>query len=582
MTGTAILGFAFVLVAIAAAFLMMHLWGYPFDEARQRSTAPRSLELLHRLLGYTFILLYLVIMSRMIPRLWMYQEELSSRSALHAFLGIAIGVVLLVKVAIIRLFPHFKKYLPIFGITLLCLTLASLAIPLALALREWHLSRQAHSPAARMLVQQRLSSLPGVSTTDVALFASPDGLAAGREAYLTHCNQCHDTRHILASLRPASEWHRTVSRMAEKSLTPGYRPIDAKETYSITAYLTAIRGIDAPAPETASSPSANPSSPSHSPMAPAQPTPTPSAQAPAPIPTATVDVAAVEALFAQHCIRCHSGARAPKGIVLESAATALASGAVTPGDIRGSLLLRAVRGETPTRMPFKSPPLSPQEIALLESWVASLASPSSTARPAAGVPLSPQSAPAANAPAPSPTLAARTPRPSPAPGEPLRYEHVEPIFAANCTSCHSPSGLMGPPPEGLMLGSYNDILHSPERPVLLPGNPAASLIVRHIRGIQSPRMPFNGPPWLSDQDTRLIEQWIRDGARDSAGNPAPIPVGEEVRLSGTLTARWVLDGAPFRVTSNTEIRDAAIGSHAELRATVASDGSLVAERLRGR
>ena len=49
-------------------------------------------------------------------------------------------------------------------------------------------------------------------------------------------------------------------------------------------------------------------------------------------------------------------------------------------------------------------------------------------------------------------------------------------------------------------------------------------------------MPYNGPPWLSAEDTQLIADWIAQGARNAQGQPAPVPVGAKVRLGGTMLA----------------------------------------------
>ena len=45
-------------------------------------------------------------------------------------------------------------------------------------------------------------------------------------------------------------------------------------------------------------------------------------------------------------------------------------------------------------------------------------------------------------------------------------------------------------------------------------------------------MPFDGPPWLADEEMLLIEQWIAQGARDSEGRATPVPAGARVRFRG--------------------------------------------------
>ena len=63
---SAILGTSFLVVGCAAVFLMFHLWGYPFDKATRTSAAPPGLMRLHRVLGWIYVLLYIVMMVEMV------------------------------------------------------------------------------------------------------------------------------------------------------------------------------------------------------------------------------------------------------------------------------------------------------------------------------------------------------------------------------------------------------------------------------------------------------------------------------------------------------------------------------------
>ena len=81
--GNAVLGVVFLAVGTAATFLMYHLWGYPFDHATNKSSAPPSLMRLHRVLGWIFVGIYVYFMTQMVPRLWEYQIELPARTVVH-------------------------------------------------------------------------------------------------------------------------------------------------------------------------------------------------------------------------------------------------------------------------------------------------------------------------------------------------------------------------------------------------------------------------------------------------------------------------------------------------------------------
>lgn len=86
---------------------------------------------------------------------------------------------------------------------------------------------------------------------------------------------------------------------------------------------------------------------------------------------------------------------------------------------------------------------------------------------------------------------------------------VAPIFQTRCINCHSGSR----PAAALRLDTYQGIMAgSKDRPALVPGNPQESLIMKMITGTAKPRMPKNGPPWLSDSQTKVVEEWIASGA----------------------------------------------------------------------
>lgn len=71
---------------------------------------------------------------------------------------------------------------------------------------------------------------------------------------------------------------------------------------------------------------------------------------------------------------CHSAQAAAVELRLDSYAAAVAGGSkgpvLVPGDAAGSELVRRLRGESLPRMPFLSYPLAPDEIALVERWIA--------------------------------------------------------------------------------------------------------------------------------------------------------------------------------------------------------------------
>jgi hypothetical protein len=83
-----------------------------------------------------------------------------------------------------------------------------------------------------------------------------------------------------------------------------------------------------------------------------------------------------EALLAVRCLECHAGQDPQGSLALDNAAAFARGGqtgpAVVPGDADASLLVRAVRRQDPAVSPMPpDEPLSGDEIALIEAWVAS-------------------------------------------------------------------------------------------------------------------------------------------------------------------------------------------------------------------
>lgn len=229
--------------------------------------------------------------------------------------------------------------------------------------------------------------------------------------------------------------------------------------------------------------------------------------------------AEVSAILRAHCVVCHQGEAAPLGLRLDSHAALMKGSSrgpvVQPRNPPASELMRRVRGESQPRMPLTGPPwLSDAQIATLEQWIAA-------------------GAPGGEAAAAAP---ARTRRPE----DPVTYADVAPILVGRCAKCHSANSILGAPPEGYRLDSFQATLDAADRARVVPGNPAASELVRRIRGESRPRMPFDGPPYLSEEQIRLIEQWIAQGARDVEGQRSPVPAGARVRFRGAEEVRGVL------------------------------------------
>lgn len=344
MFDTSTLGTLFVVVGLAAMFLMYHLWGYPYDKATRTSAAPRWAMWTHRVLGYLFALIYIALMWNMVPRLWEYQVEFPARTTVHIVIGFGVGFLLLIKIAIMRFFRHFEEWMPYLGTAIMLGTVILAGLSLPFAWQERALARAAPggsptSPQSIARVAQLLPSAGLPSDAELAQLATADALGRGRDVLLGNCVKCHDLRTILAKPRTPAGWWSTVERMSEKPAL--FAPLAEREMYEVTAYLIAItpdlqrsakqKKRDALARDQAATdaltgedgststlPTAQP--PSDAPSAP--PTTTGSAATPAATPPVTpdapsppakpapanppaVDLAKAKRVYEQVCSQCH-------------------------------------------------------------------------------------------------------------------------------------------------------------------------------------------------------------------------------------------------------------------------------------
>ena len=101
---------------------------------------------------------------------------------------------------------------------------------------------------------------------------------------------------------------------------------------------------------------------------------------------------------------------------------------------------------------------------------------------------------------------------SPAIAEHVSYQDIFPLLEERCLNCHHNPGA----PNGLSLESHELIMKGGNNgPVVIPGNSAASEIIKRVRGERHPRMPMNGPPYLDDKELALIADWIDSGALET-------------------------------------------------------------------
>jgi len=236
-------GLLFLGLSFAATFLMFYLWGFPFDKATRTSAAPKSLMRLHRIIGYVYATVYIIMMTQMVPRMWQYQVELPARTVAHLILGYLIGIILIVKISIMRFFRHLEEWMPYLGTLLFTCTVLLLGLSLPSAFRERTLAAGAigggvYSPQNRKRVAELLPLANFPAGTPLQQLSTEASLRAGQSVLLDKCVRCHDLKTVLAQPRTPSDWVSTVNRMAEKPAM--FTPITQQDQWHVSAYLIAI------------------------------------------------------------------------------------------------------------------------------------------------------------------------------------------------------------------------------------------------------------------------------------------------------------------------------------------------------
>ena len=234
------LGIAFLGLVIAAVLLQAWLWGPKFwNEEKKKTEAPRLWLRVHALCGYTYGIIYVVMMWNMLPRLWEYQYELPARTVFHAVVAIAIGVLLICKILILLFFRHFEESMPYYGFGLLLCTVVLIVLSVPYALRAQDLLGKSMSPENVERVDKLLADVEFEGEVDRAALTSKEGLTRGKDVLVNKCVVCHDMRVILAKPRTAQKWFDVNRRMLEKP-SIFRQPLDAEDVPFVTAYLVAI------------------------------------------------------------------------------------------------------------------------------------------------------------------------------------------------------------------------------------------------------------------------------------------------------------------------------------------------------
>ena len=198
------------------AGLQYWLWTFPMEpdptgvDPNGRTTAPPFWRAVHRLLGYVFIGIYILLLSQMLPRLpFIGEESATAATYIHVLFGFVIAPVLILKIFILRRGQKFGKKLPLLGSLLLgaAFVIVGLAVP----------------PAVR------LRSLPASSTEELS----------ARNILIERCTPCHGASPIVSGQGDDS-WGKVLEEMSEIAQESG-RPDPVRGDFDLLeSYLSRV------------------------------------------------------------------------------------------------------------------------------------------------------------------------------------------------------------------------------------------------------------------------------------------------------------------------------------------------------
>ena len=191
----------FLIFGAAAVFSMLRLFG------SNKSQNPQRLKVIHKVSGWIFVLLYILMFITMITRIEGYWEDSSARIILHVALAVALFFLLLLKILIPRFFPKLGKHLFALGISVYLTGFILVAITAGYYV-IWTFRANPyiyHSGMNEHMLDERM----------------------GKEFFITKCSTCHALDSIMA-FRSVESWEEIVNRMVEFA-EPRIKPDEGKQ-----------------------------------------------------------------------------------------------------------------------------------------------------------------------------------------------------------------------------------------------------------------------------------------------------------------------------------------------------------------
>jgi len=192
----------FIICGIAATFIMLELRGAPQDRSINA-----TLIKIHKISGWIFTGIFLLLVIVMIGKVSGYKEEISPRISIHIVLSLALIPLLAIKIIIARRYPRLSQNLIIFGPAVLILAVALSGIS-----------------AGYYFIHS--SDLKYVSLAEFDEKILDQNL--GQQVVNQKCSKCHTLERVYRAFKSEDGWTSTINRMASLD-APNISSFDIKQ-----------------------------------------------------------------------------------------------------------------------------------------------------------------------------------------------------------------------------------------------------------------------------------------------------------------------------------------------------------------
>jgi energy-coupling factor transporter transmembrane protein EcfT len=186
---------------------MLKLHGNPREK-----TPMKLLRNIHRILGYVFLVYFLLMTVFMLGRIGQGTAEFSPRVIVHMVLAVMVIPLFVTKILIARFFKRLFPNLILLGLSIFILTFTLVAIT-----GGYNLFRGTGSPSA---TQEGKS--PVQATNNQELKVSDQFRKAVKDLIQKKCSICHDLARVKGARKNKEEWQATVDKMIKYNINANF------------------------------------------------------------------------------------------------------------------------------------------------------------------------------------------------------------------------------------------------------------------------------------------------------------------------------------------------------------------------